>query len=144
MLFRSNFVMIDCLRQGWVNDLQPHLDRMNSSRDTPISLEDMTAMLQREDHLELDEVHDLVMAVEDTLYPFPHVQAVFEAEIAASGNPDYRLVMALDFGSLSDASKAHSTAEKLVHFLGDRCKIATTDMEDCIVRFLDSIEQYPR
>jgi hypothetical protein len=138
-----NFVMLDCLRQGWISDLQPHLDRMNSTRDTPISLEDMIAMLQREDHLELQEVHDLVATVKDALHPFPYMEAAHESGISASLDPDYRTVVTVDFGSLSDISKAHTTAEKLVHFLGDKCKIDTAAVEDCIVRFLGSIKQYP-
>lgn len=139
-----NYVMIDCLRHDWLDNLKPYLDKMNAAREIPVTLKDMKTMLEREDHLELETVHDLVREVEDSLFPFPHVQAVFESEIAKSQDPNYRSVLAVDFQHMSDPNKAAETASKLMDFLGDRCKITHEDMQQCIESFLGTIKEYPR
>jgi hypothetical protein len=136
-----NFLKKECLEQGW-DDFVPALDKANTKLESPVSLNEMKAMLMRPDHMDLEQVHALIRAVEDDIHPFAAVEDILTYEIKQADDANYRDIQNITYAQYADPTQAGKNALLLAHFLGDNIKLDVDSIANCLSAFMKTVEPY--
>ena len=136
-----NYLKKECLEQGW-NDFGAFLDKVNTAQESSISLEEMGSLLMHPSHLDFDQVHALVRAVEDEIYPFPAIEDIVTSEIKHAEDPEYRAIQNITYAQYADPKQADKNARLLAHFLGDNIKLDVDSIANCLSAFMKTVEPY--